>query len=162
MPTSTQRQMLIEQIRQLPSQLTMLVSELSIEQLTTPYLRNEWTVAQNVHHLADSHMNSYIRCKLIATEDRPNLKPYDQDQWAIFDDARSSDIFVSIALLTSLHKRWTTFWQSLPEEAWQRIGYHPENGDVTLEMQLDIYAAHGLGHLDQIRRTLAAQPTHDT
>jgi hypothetical protein len=162
MPTSTQRQMFIEQIRQLPSQLTTLVKELSIAQLTTPYLPNEWTVAQNVHHLADSHMNSYIRCKLIATENRPDLKPYNQDQWALFDDAKNSDISVSLALLTSLHMRWTTFWQTLPEDAWQRIGYHPDNGDVSLEMQLEIYAAHGLGHLDQIRRTLAAQSTNDT
>jgi hypothetical protein len=159
MPDSAQRQACIEQIRQLPTELEALVGALSVEQLTTPYLANEWTVAQNVHHLADSHMNSYIRCKLIATEERPSLKPYDQDQWADFIDAQNSDIAVSLALLSSLHARWVAFWETLSNEAWDRVGYHPENGDVTLDTLLETYAAHGLGHLDQIRGTLAAQGT---
>lgn len=65
----TQRNVLIEKIRMLPTQIEQLTANLTPEQLTTPYLQGEWTVAQNVHHLPDSHMNSYIRCKLIATED---------------------------------------------------------------------------------------------
>jgi hypothetical protein len=103
-------------------------------------------------------MNSYIRCKLIATEDQPPLKPYDQDQWATFADATDADVLLSLRLLRSLHARWVTFWEHLPEEAWQRTGYHPENGLINLEMQVQLYAAHGVGHLDQITRTLAAQP----
>lgn len=157
MLTAQQRQTCIDQIRLLPQQLETLVGDLSAEQLTTAFLSGEWTVAQNVHHLADSHMNSYIRCKLIATEDDPPLKPYDQDQWATFADATSADIAVSLALLRSLHARWTTFWEQLGEAAWQRTGQHPENGTVSLDMQVQLYAAHGAGHLDQITRTLAAQ-----
>lgn len=157
MLTTEQRQTYIDQIRRLPEQLAALVRDLSREQLTTPYLAGEWTVAQNVHHLADSHMNSYIRCKLIATEANPPLKPYDQDQWARFDDATDADITVSLQLLSSLHTRWVTFWEQLSEADWRRTGYHPENGLVSLELQVQLYAAHGLGHLDQITRTLAAQ-----
>lgn len=126
MLTAQQRQSYIDQIRALPEQLTALVHDLSEEQLTTPYLTGEWTVAQNVHHLADSHMNSYIRCKLIATEDNPPLKPYDQDQWATFADATAADVSVSLQLLSSLHTRWVMFWEGLSEEAWQRTGHHPE------------------------------------
>lgn len=85
--TAQERSTLINKIRQLPQQIAALVDGLSAAQLTTPYLAGEWTVAQNVHHLADSHMNSYIRCKLIATEEQPPLKPYDQDLWANFVDA---------------------------------------------------------------------------
>lgn len=158
MLTAQQRQTYIDQIRDLPEQLAALVRDLSEEQLTTPYLAGEWTVAQNVHHLADSHMNSYIRCKLIATEDNPPLKPYDQDQWALFADATAADITISLQLLGSLHRRWVIFWEGLSEADWQRAGRHPENGLVSLEMQAQLYAAHGLGHLDQIARTLAAQP----
>lgn len=158
MLTPDQRRSLIDQIRELPAQLSDLVQGLSTEQLTTPFLEGEWTVAQNVHHLADSHMNSYIRCKLIATEKHPPLKPYDQDQWALFADATSADLSASLALLRSLHARWVIFWEQLPEDAWTRTGLHPANGVVTLETQLQAYAAHGLGHLDQIQRTLAAQP----
>jgi len=157
MLTAQQRQEHIHQIRMLPQQLEALVRDLSAEQLTTAYLPGEWTVAQNVHHLADSHMNSYIRCKLIATEEQPLLKPYDQDQWATFGDATSADIAGSLALLRHLHARWTIFWEQLREPAWQRTGHHPEDGIVSLEMQVQLYAAHGAVHLDQITRTLAAQ-----
>ncbi|MEM8531021.1 MAG: YfiT family bacillithiol transferase [Chloroflexota bacterium] len=159
MLTVQQRQSYIDQIRELPEQITALVHDLSEKQLTTPYLAGEWTVAQNVHHLADSHMNSYIRCKLIATEANPPLKPYDQDQWATFVDATAADVSVSLQLLSSLHTRWVMFWEQLSEEAWQRTGHHPENGMVSLEQQVQLYAEHGLAHIDQIQRTLDAQST---
>jgi hypothetical protein len=158
MLTLSQRQLYIGHIRDLPDQVATLVQDLSPAQLTTPYLAGEWTVAQNVHHLADSHMHSYLRCKLIATEDQPPLKPYDQDRWATFADATDGDVTVSVTLLRSLHRRWVTFWDHLPDAAWQRTGDHPEHGLVSLERQLQLYAAHGLGHLDQMTRTLAAQP----
>lgn len=158
MPTSSERQQLIEALRALPAQLEALTAGLSAAQLTTPYLAGEWSVAQNIHHLADSHMNAYIRCKLIATEEHPTLKPYDQDRWAALPDAQHADVRVSLALLRALHQRWVLFWEQLPGDAWARSGLHPENGEVSLDDQLRLYAAHGLGHLDQITRTLAAQP----
>ncbi len=157
MPTTEQRQALIEKFRALPAQVEAIVARLTAEQLTAHALAGEWSVAQNVHHLADSHMNSYIRCKLIATEDNPPLKPYDQDRWATFADAQGADVAVSLALLKSLHARWVVFWEHLPEEAWERAGFHPDHGAVTLADQLRLYAAHGEGHIDQITRTLAAQ-----
>jgi len=155
--TTEERTELIEKIRRLPEQIADLVAGLSAEQLTTPYLAGEWTVAQNVHHLADSHMNSYIRCKLIATEEHPPLKPYDQDQWATFVDASAADVGDSLALLKSLHARWVIFWKTLPHDGWARTGNHLESGPVTLERQLAGYAAHGEAHIDQITRTLAAR-----
>lgn len=151
-----ERSQLIEKIRRLPEQIAELAAGLSAEQLTTHYLDGEWTVAQNIHHLVDSHMNSYIRCKLIATEEHPTLKPYDQDAWALFDDAQTADVSGSLQMLAQLHRRWVRFWEALPEEAWARTGHHPESGTVTLETQLLGYAAHGEAHIDQITRTLAA------
>ncbi len=148
----------IEKIRRLPRQVEDLVSDLSPQELTTTSLPGEWTVAQNVHHLADSHINSYVRCKLIATEDNPTLKPYDEGAWARFTDGSGADLSHSIALLKALHARWVTFWENLPEDAWQRAGYHPESGPVTLAKQLEHYVEHGEAHLDQIRCTLAARP----
>jgi hypothetical protein len=147
----------IAAIAALPGQLEALVAPLGPEELTTPYLAGEWTVAQNVHHLVDSHATSYIRCKLILTEERPTLKPYDQDAWASLPDGRDAEVGVSLAILRGLHARWVRFWEALPESAWERSGYHPENGPMTLAHILRVYAAHGEAHLDQIRRTLAAR-----
>jgi hypothetical protein len=151
------RSLLIDKIRRLPEQVAALINDLSNAQLTGRFLAGEWSVAQNVHHLADSHMNSYIRCKLIATEDHPPLKPYDQAIWAEMADASGPNVAVSLALLIALHGRWVVFWGTLPADAWARVGFHPESGAVTLDDQLRLYAEHGEAHLDQITRTLAAQ-----
>lgn len=152
---NNERQANIEKISKLPEQIEALVHGLSVEQLTTHYLPTEWTVAQNVHHLFDSHVNSYIRCKLIVTEDNPPLKPYDQDRWADLPDAGDADIAVSLALLRGLHSRWVQFWQGLQDGDFARAGVHPDNGPMSLDRILKAYAAHGEAHIDQIQRTLA-------
>jgi hypothetical protein len=155
--TSAERKGLIDKIKRLPAQLELLVGGLSYDQLHTHYLPAEWTVAQNVHHLADSHMNSFIRIKLILTEEHPTLRPYDQDAWALTADYQHTPITESLTLLRGLHSRWAVLFDKLSEEQWRRSGFHPDNGEVTVEGLLRSYAAHGEGHLDQITRTLAAQ-----
>ncbi|HMQ34259.1 MAG TPA: DinB family protein [Chloroflexaceae bacterium] len=151
-----ERERLVATLAALPARLEALVAGLSAAELTAHYLAGEWSVAQNVHHLVDSHMNSYVRCKLILTEERPTLKPYDQDAWAALPDGAEADIAVSLAILRGLHERWARFWRALPESAWAREGLHPEAGPMSLDDILRSYAAHGEGHLDQIGRTLAA------
>lgn len=148
----------IAAIRALPAQLEALVADLSAHQLTTPFLAGEWSVAQNIHHLADSHMNSYIRFKLILTEDNPTVRPYDQDAWALTPEANDPDLSASMTLLRGLHARWATMLDRLPDDAWNRTGFHPGNGTVVLHELVHTYAEHGLGHIDQIQRMLAAQP----
>ncbi len=153
----SERQDLIEQIRNYPTKLEALVGELSDKQLTAVSIPGEWTIAQNVHHVADSHMNSYIRCKLIATEDNPTFKPYEESMWAQFSDAVGADLSDTFAILRGLHARWALFWETLPNEAWSRTGNHPESGPISLNEQLGHYVNHGEAHIDQIQRTLAAQ-----
>ncbi len=157
MLTDKQRRELIEKIRELPARLRERVSGLTDAQLTTHFQADEWTVAQNVHHLADSHMNSFIRIRLILTEERPTLKPYDQDLWATLPDSGTTALEESLSILDGLHRRWVRLFESLDEAAWRRAGLHPENGEVTIEDMLRIYAAHGQGHIDQIGRALAAE-----
>lgn len=154
--TPQQRREMIAKIRQLPAQLEVVVRDLTPVQLTTHYLANEWTIAQNVHHLADSHINSFVRLKLILTEDKPTLKPYNQDAWATRVDADNPSIETSLQLLRGLHARWSALLESLAESDWLRAGLHPEIGEITVEDLLRIYAGHGEGHIDQIQRTLAA------
>ena len=158
MLTSAQRAVYIAHIRHLPAQVAALVSALTPEHLITHYIRGEWSVAQNVHHLADSHMNAYIRCRLAATEDQPTIKAYDQDAWANLPDARNANLAHSLALLTALHARWAEFFETLPADAWSRTFIHPVNGVTTIEDVLQTYARHGHAHLDQMQRTLSAKP----
>jgi hypothetical protein len=152
------RQRCIAKIRQLPQQVAELTAGLTPEQLTSHFLTGEWSVAQNVHHLADSHLNSYIRLKLILTEENPTIRPYDQDLWALTPEANSPDLGASLTLLRGLHQRWCDLFASLDESAWRRTGLHPENGVISPETLVIDYAEHGEAHLDQMQRTLAAQP----
>ncbi len=154
--TQEQRQAWIAKIARLPAQIEALVRDVSEEQLSTHYLKHEWSVAQNVHHLADSHMNSFIRLKLILTEEKPTLKPYDQDAWAERADADNVAIQSSLGLLQGLHRRWVILFESLEAAEWSRCGFHPQNGEVSVEDLLRGYADHGEAHIDQIIRTLAA------
>lgn len=151
------RESLIRKIAMLPSLVKNAVAGASDEQLDRPYRQGGWSARQVVHHLADSHMNSYIRCRLIATEQGPTLRAYDQDAWAVLPDARTGPLDPSLAILEGLHARWATFFQSLPEDAWARVGYHTENGPMTLDRILESYAAHGEKHLGHIRQGISGR-----
>jgi len=142
---------LISKIEALPGLVRAAVSGATDEHLARPYRAGGWNARQVVHHLADSHMNSFIRCRLIATEDNPPLKPYDQDTWATLADSLTSPLEPSLAILTGLHARWAAFFRGLPEEAWSRTGFHPDNGPMSLEQILELYTAHGERHLGHIR-----------
>lgn len=153
--TSDERRVKIGKIRDLPSLLEGAVRGLNDAQLDTPYRQGGWTARQVVHHVADSHMNAFIRMKLILTEEKPALKPYDQDKWAVLPDYASVPVAVSLEILRGLHDRWYRLLTSVRDDAWGRAGFHPENGDVTLESMLNTYAGHGekhVGHIMGLRR----------
>ena len=139
----------INKISILPRQVEDAVRGLNDAQLDTPYRPGGWTVRQVVHHLADSHLNAYVRMKLVLTEQHPTLKPYDQDEWARLTDVKLP-ISCSINILKGLHERWTHLLESVPESSWPRTAYHPENGEMTLESLLTTYGHHGENHVKQI------------
>jgi uncharacterized damage-inducible protein DinB len=140
----------IEAIAQLPTLLRQAVEGLTEEQLDTPYRPGGWTVRQVVHHLADSHINSYNRFRLALTEDRPTIKPYDEKRWAELPDAKSSPVEVSLVLLNALHQRWATLLRSLSPADLQRVFLHPESGENSLAKATALYAWHGRHHLAHI------------
>jgi DinB superfamily len=145
-----ERERFIQEIAQTPANLRAAVAGLSIEQLDTPYRPGGWTVRQVVHHLPDSHMNSYIRFRLALTEDEPTIKPYDEGRWAELADARTAPIETSLALLDSLHERWVLLLRSLSPADLRRQFRHPELGVVPLEKNLALYAWHGRHHVAHI------------
>ena len=147
---------MIARIRQAPGLLEQAVRGLTTEQLTTRYLPKEWTVAQNVHHVADAHMIVFVRLKMILTEERPPIKPLETDPWAALSDADGADIEPSLQLLRGLHARWVILFESLNEDQWQRIGIRANGNEVTVEDLLRIYSGHAESHITQIKNTLAA------
>ena len=141
----------IQTISELPEKLNSVVKNLSDSQLDTPYRDGGWTVRQVVHHLVDSHMNSYIRFKLALTEDTPTIKPYFEARWAELDDAKNAPVEFSLTMLEALHKRWVFFLKKLSEEDLKKKFHHPEsNKDFELRAILALYAWHCEHHLAHI------------
>jgi hypothetical protein len=141
---------MIAALRALPAEVRSAVAGLVDSQLDTPYRAGGWTVRQVVHHLADSHLNAYIRARLILTEANPTLKPYDQNSWARLPDAASAPIAPSVAILDGVHDRLVRLFEGCAEGDWGRPAQHPESGAMTLEKILVIYSAHGRAHVGQI------------
>jgi hypothetical protein len=148
--TDKQREESIAQIAQAPGQLRQAVAGLTQAQVDTPYRPGGWTVRQVVHHLPDSHMNTYVRFRLALTEDEPTIKPYDQERWAVLEDARTAPLELSLSLLECLHQRWVLLLRSLRPQDFARTFRHPELGVVTLDKYLGMVAWHGRHHIAHI------------
>ncbi len=141
----------IEEIANLPSHLRAAVVGMSESQLATPYRPDGWTVRQVVHHLPDSHMNSYIRFRLALTEDNPTIRPYEEQLWAELPDAAHGDIDLSLDLLEMLHKRWVVLLKAMSDTDYQKTFIHPATGATSnLGTVLAMYAWHSRHHLAHI------------
>ena len=148
-----ERERWIADIAGTPADLRASVSGLTEQQLDTPYRPGGWTLRQVVHHLADSHLNAYVRMRLALTEDSPTIKPYDQDRWAALEDARTGPIDDSLVLLEALHTRWVSLASSLGHDGLHKTFFHPEQEtEVSVQTLLAMYAWHGRHHVAQISR----------
>ena len=145
-----QRGRLIEDIAATPERMRKAVEAMKEQQLNTPYREGGWTVRQVVHHVPDSHMNSYIRFKLALTEHEPTIKPYDEAQWAELIDAKDAPIETSLQLLEALHHRWVMLLRSLSDEDVKKQFTHPELGLVSIDKYIALYAWHGKHHVAHI------------
>lgn len=143
------REILIGMIEAAPQALREAVKDLSDAQLDTKY-RN-WTIRQIVHHLADSHANSYIRFKWALTEDKPVIKAYDETKWSDLEDSKTGPIEAPLDMLEGIHKQWVVLLRSMTEEQFNRSFVHPNgNRTVTLKSAVGTYAWHGRHHTDAI------------
>ena len=141
-----ERRAALDAIAAAPARLRTAVRGLTDSQLDTPYRPEGWTVRQLVHHVADSHMNAYTRFRLALTEDNPTIKPYDEALWAELPDMRAMPVEVSLDLLDRLHERMVFLLRATPAAAFARPLTHPENGPMTIDALLNVYAWHGRHH----------------
>lgn len=153
--SSAERAALIQQIADLPAQLTTAAKAVGGVALEQPYRPGGWNGRQVIHHVADSHVNAYVRFRLALTEDNPTINPYDESAWAELPDGPATPITVSLALLEALHTRFVTLMHHLTEAQWQRTFYHSGNDRTsTLEQTLALYAWHGQHHLAHLKLLL--------
>lgn len=141
----------LNDIKFLPTTLEYAVQDLDEQQYETPYREGGWKIKQLVHHIADSHINAYMRFKLAMTEDAPKIKTYQEKLWAQLDDNENTPPNISITLLHALHTRWYEAIKNLKKEDWERTIYHPEHQrEITLWHLLGMYSWHGRHHVAHI------------
>ena len=149
--TAELRREFVQTIRDLPSKIAAAVKGLSEEQLDTEYRPGGWTVRQTIHHVADSHLNSFCRFKLALTEDKPTIRPYYEDRWAELADSKLP-VEVSLQILDAVHRRWVVLLEAFSEDEFQKELIHPDSGTWTLEKFLDLYDWHSKHHTAHITK----------
>lgn len=150
-PTPQSRHGCIAAVAALPSELEAALAGAGLD---TPYRDGGWTTRQVVHHLADSHMNAFIRFRLALTEDKPTIKPYNETEWAKLADMRM-DPALSVQILSGLHQRWHTMLLAMNDADFAREAIHPDHGAKTVDWFLQLYAWHGRHHIGHIKLTAA-------
>jgi hypothetical protein len=141
----------IETIASTPKNLADAMRGMTDAQLDTPYRPDGWTARQVIHHLPDSHMNAFIRMKLALTEDAPPVTAYDEDAWAKLPDVMETPVDVSLTMLTALHQRWVALLRAMKPEDFQRTVTHPQNGKISIDFLLALYAWHGPHHVAHVK-----------
>jgi len=154
-PDRAARAALVDIIEQTPALFRTLTTGRTDAQLDTPYRPGGWTVRQVVHHVADSHMNAFIRFRLALTEDKPTIKPYNETEWAKLPDM-TLDPAISIQILDGLHQRWHAMLIAMTDADFAREAVHPDHGPRTIDWFLQLYAWHGRHHIGHIKLTAAA------
>ena len=146
-----------DQIAAFPGQLRTVTAEIPPTHLGSSYRPGGWTAAQIVNHLADSHLNFYLRLKLALTQDNPTVCAYDQDVWAALPDGIGPHIDHSLQILEGLHRRIVPCLECLTELDRARTFYHPEYKETrTIDHLVSTYAWHGLHHLAQLKQIIPA------
>ena len=140
----------IARIEKIPGEVESLVSTFNSLQWDTPYRDGGWTARQVVHHMADSHMNAYIRFKWTLTEPTPVIKAYDEKGWAETPETML-DPGISISFLKVHHAKWVALLNLLKPEDLQKEFIHPDSKKhIPLDRLIALYAwhcEHHLGHL---------------
>lgn len=140
----------VSRIERCPAAMRAAVDGLGEAQLGTPYRPGGWSVRQVVHHVADSHLNAYVRTKLALTEDDPVIRPYDQELWAELPDSAATPVSVSLEMLEALHRRWVALLRACAPADFDRPFRHPEIGSLRLGPLILQYAWHGEHHVAHI------------
>ena len=148
--TSEERANFTASIAALPDELRAAVADLTDERLDVPYRDGGWSTRQIAHHIADSHVNAFVRFKLGLTEQVPTIKPYDQEAWAALGDVKGSPLEASLSLLDGLHERWVGLLRAMTPQDFGRRLAHPELGEIDLDFLLSLYGWHGGHHVAQI------------
>lgn len=144
----------IERLKVQAKEISEIASMITKEKLAVPIKEGGWSINQIIHHIADAHLHAYMRVKWIYTENKTTLKTFDQDAWVDAPDTDNWDVIGSLNLLSGVCERWAKFSENLTQDDWQKVGIHPEAGEISIEYIFNFFIDHGESHIDQLRKML--------
>ncbi len=144
-------QQAVEYLEEFPEILVEACQSFDSDYLSKEYRPGGWTIAQTIHHIADSHMNALVRFKMALTERNPEIKPYEEAEWAKLADY-SLDVAPSLKLIESIHLKWTALLQGMEPHDFEKCYFHPESQQmVSLKEVCLTYEWHSKHHLAHLR-----------
>jgi hypothetical protein len=134
-----------------PMRLRKILESISEKDLELTYRDGGWTIRQIVHHLADSHINMFIRFKLALTETNPTITPYNENLWAAMDDYKTASLESSLMMFEGVQQRFLALLKTMSEADFKKTYFHPGyNKEFVLAEATQLYAWHSLHHVAQI------------
>ena len=149
-PSAQELDALLNELAAAPQRLRDATSGLTAEQLATPYRPGGWTVAQVVHHLADAHLNWYLRTKFAVAESAPMVMPFDENTWVDLPDNDPHDIVLSLQMVEAVCAKWVVLQRALTPQQWKRTMVHPQRGEFVLDRLLGMQVWHSKHHTAHI------------
>lgn len=149
LPSSAQQEQWMADILEIVPNLRLVVHNLTIDDLNTPYRPGGWSIQQVIHHMADNDMNAFIRFKRALTEESPLVSTYHEGKWAELSDYQIP-IHASINLQESVHIRFVALLRGQQKADFERTFTSPTHGLMSLEMALQRFVWHNRHHMAQI------------
>ena len=150
-PAERVRAVCIRWFAEAPAALRRAVDGLTGAQLASVYRPGGWTIAQVVHHVAESDANAYPRLKYALTEPTPPaVMVAPQELWAELADARSLELEPSLGMFDAIRRRWVQAWEALSDRDFRKQWRHSRFGLVTVDFLLQQYDWHARHHTAQI------------
>ena len=150
--TLDERRVLVAQYKAGVEEVLQALDGFPADQLAAHPVPGKWSVAEIVHHLADSEMMSAMRLRKLLAEAHPVIQAYDKDEWAQRMRYEERPLAPAIAAFRAARETTAQLLDSMTAADWRRLGWHTESGSFHSERWLEIYAAHAHGHAAQIRR----------
>jgi hypothetical protein len=149
------REAILSGLTAFPEEMARLMSGQSPETLMRPGSDGGWGVIEILCHLRDWEEIYLDRAHAIVEQERPHLPAFDDELWAIERDYRGQDPHQTFEHFRELRTRLVELLQSLPAEAWARVGDHGLHGEISLQWLANQIVNHDEEHLIQARDALA-------
>jgi hypothetical protein len=148
------RDALLQRYREGPDALEAAARGLSDAELDYLPRDGGWSPREVVHHTADSELTSAIRLRKLLAEEKADIQGYDEMEFSRRLHYRERPIGASLAAVRASRETSASILEYLTDADWSRAGTHSDSGPYSVEMWLEIYAAHCHDHADQITRAV--------